>query len=229
MNKIIGIYKITSPSGKIYIGQSIDIYNRWIKGHKYSNSRKIGVGKKLKNSYIKYGHENHKFEIIEECSTEQLNEREIYWINFYNSYKNGLNSTDKPKYFGEHSKEWKLNQSKGLKGRKCVWEGKKRPEHSKLLKEKGSGFSYKRTEKHKNNTSKIIKEVWNNKKEEISKKITQNKIGKGTKSVICETLYGIKFNSVSEAGIALGISIGNISHVCNKKIIHIKGFTFRYC
>lgn len=73
-----GIYKITSPSGKIYIGQSIDIDKRW-KDHKKHN----GIGPKLKNSYIKYGFDSHIKDTLEECSINQLKEREIYWKQYY--------------------------------------------------------------------------------------------------------------------------------------------------
>ena len=73
--KICGIYKITSPSGRIYIGQSIDIQKRWNQ-YKY-NSCKSQT--KLYNSLKKYGWENHKFEIIEECSKEELSNREKFW------------------------------------------------------------------------------------------------------------------------------------------------------
>lgn len=74
----IGIYKITSPSNKIYIGQSINIEKRW-EGHK----NYTGIGPKLKNSYNSHGFENHIREIIEECNIDQLNEREIYWKQYY--------------------------------------------------------------------------------------------------------------------------------------------------
>ncbi len=77
----IGIYKITNPTHRIYIGQSINIEQRW-KG--YSITR-LKSQPKIKNSIIKYGFENHNFEIIEECSLEQLNERETYWkLHFLN-------------------------------------------------------------------------------------------------------------------------------------------------
>jgi group I intron endonuclease len=72
----IGIYKITNPTNKIYIGQSINIPNRW---KQYKTLDKSCIGIKLINSLKKYGPENHKFEIIEECSIEQLNDREVYW------------------------------------------------------------------------------------------------------------------------------------------------------
>jgi len=85
---MIGIYKIENPKGKIYIGQSINLKKR---KKKYSLLSNIKNQSKIYNSFVKYGYENHIFEIIEECSLEQLNEKEIYWINFYNSIKNGLN------------------------------------------------------------------------------------------------------------------------------------------
>jgi len=85
--KKTGIYKILSPNGRIYIGQSIDIEKRWdIHKGLYSND-----DTKLIRSFKKYGVNNHKFEIIEECSKEFLNIKEKYWVNFYNSIKEGLN------------------------------------------------------------------------------------------------------------------------------------------
>jgi group I intron endonuclease len=87
---MIGIYKITNPNGKIYIGQSKDIYGRWKRNY-YSLNCKEQI--KLYNSLKKYGPENHLFEIIEECSEDIINEREIYWGLFYEvlDSKTGLN------------------------------------------------------------------------------------------------------------------------------------------
>jgi group I intron endonuclease len=83
----IGIYKIQSPSGKKYIGQSVNIEERWRKYKKLSCKRQP----KIYNSLKKYGPENHIFEIIEECLPEYLNERELYWKLYYNSINEGLN------------------------------------------------------------------------------------------------------------------------------------------
>ena len=78
---MIGIYKITKKSnGKSYIGQSNDI-NRRFKEHKY----KIDIPIEL--AIQKYGSDAFEFSILEECSQEQLDEREIYWIQYYNTYK----------------------------------------------------------------------------------------------------------------------------------------------
>ena len=76
---MIGVYRIINPKGKIYIGQSINIEQRWMT---YKGLHCIKQPK-LYNSLKKHGPENHKFEVIEECSIEQLNEREIYWKKHY--------------------------------------------------------------------------------------------------------------------------------------------------
>ncbi len=89
--KTIGIYKITSPSGAIYIGQSIDIENRFL----YYKNLRCKTQKKLYYSLLKHGAENHKFEIIQICPQCKLDEFEIFYIKQYNccNTNNGLNST----------------------------------------------------------------------------------------------------------------------------------------
>lgn len=86
---MIGIYKITNPKDKVYIGQSVDITHRLGKYKRLNGN--ISAQKKIYNSLIKYGIENHSFEVLEECNIEQLNEKEIYYIEKYDSFKNGLN------------------------------------------------------------------------------------------------------------------------------------------
>jgi len=85
---MIGIYKITSPVGRVYIGQSTDI------DYRFSSYKRLKCKPQLRiyNSFIKYGVDNHVFEILEECSAELLNERERHWQDFYNVLgKEGLN------------------------------------------------------------------------------------------------------------------------------------------
>jgi len=81
------IYKITNPTGKIYIGCTIDWKRRF---SEYRRLSMVGQ-RKLYNSLKKYGYENHIFEIIEECEENMLHEREIYYINHYNCIDEGLN------------------------------------------------------------------------------------------------------------------------------------------
>jgi group I intron endonuclease len=85
---MIGIYKIINPKGKVYVGQTTNIKKRE-KTYSRLNCKKQP---KLYNSLKKYGYENHTFEIIEECTLEQLNEREIYWGLYFDVLgKKGLN------------------------------------------------------------------------------------------------------------------------------------------
>lgn len=87
---LVGIYKITNPKGAIYIGQSYHINRRWAQ---YRSLRNCKNQPKLFNSLKKYGSQNHKFEILCVCTREELNEREKYYIDLYQSFnsKMGLN------------------------------------------------------------------------------------------------------------------------------------------
>lgn len=102
---MIGIYKITNPKGKIYIGQSVNIEKRF-KHYHYNDCKSQN---KLHNSFNKYNVVNHVFEIIEECKENELTEKEGYYQDFYNSIKKGLNcrrvtTIDKTGYLSEETK-----------------------------------------------------------------------------------------------------------------------------
>lgn len=77
---MVGIYKITSPNDKVYIGQSINIEKRFNDYKLLRSNRQI----LLHRSLLKYGVENHKFEILEECLIFSLNKQERYWQDYYN-------------------------------------------------------------------------------------------------------------------------------------------------
>lgn len=116
MKKICGIYKITSPSGRIYIGQSLNIIRRKKEYNKCSKKQA-----RLKESIEKYGWDNHIFEIVEECIVDKLNERERYWQDFYDVLGDkGLNCTltktnDKSGELSEKTKEKIKFANLGLK------------------------------------------------------------------------------------------------------------------
>lgn len=87
---MIGIYKITNQqTGQSYIGQSVDIKRRWME-HKLPYKR-INPTKKIYQAFNQYGIDNFTFEVIEECEVNKLNEREQYWIDYYDCYNNGYN------------------------------------------------------------------------------------------------------------------------------------------
>ena len=112
---MIGIYKITSPKNKIYIGQSINIKKRF-------NLYKLLHCKnqtKLYNSLNKYGYDNHKFEVLIECNESELNNLEKYYVDLFNTFnsKFGLNLKDGGGHKGKHSDETKIKIGNASKNR----------------------------------------------------------------------------------------------------------------
>lgn len=88
---MIGIYIIKNKiNNQCYIGQSVNITRRW-RQHKEAVAN--GVKTPLYLAIQKYGIDNFDFQILEECSIEELNDREIYWIEKYDSYYKGYNQT----------------------------------------------------------------------------------------------------------------------------------------
>lgn len=91
---VIGIYKITNLVTKqSYIGQSVDIASRWKQHIKCGLGIDASHTNMLYNSMQKYGVWNFAFELIEQCSKEQLNEREKFYISLYQTDKFGYNMT----------------------------------------------------------------------------------------------------------------------------------------
>lgn len=119
-----GIYKITNPEGKIYIGLSKDIDLRWTH---YKNSSSMQGNSLLKESFKILGFDKHIFEIkeliqydnilTEKENNKILREKERYWINFYKSNENGLNQNRGGCGPGKHTKESKNKISQKLKNK----------------------------------------------------------------------------------------------------------------
>lgn len=88
------IYKITNRiNEKVYIGQTSLTLNHRLQQHIKDSKRKNIKNRPLYKAFRKYGYENFDIEIVEECSNNVVDEREKYWIMYYNSYKNGYNAT----------------------------------------------------------------------------------------------------------------------------------------
>jgi len=92
--KICGIYKITNVNTEeCYIGQSVDIAERWKSHIKCGLGIEASSTNKLYNAMQRIGVWNFTFEVIEECPKDQLDEKEKQWIDFYNSKELGYNKT----------------------------------------------------------------------------------------------------------------------------------------
>ena len=125
---MIGIYKITNPKKRVYIGQSIDIEARF-KVYK----REFGIGQtKLFNSFKKYGADKHTFEVVAECEVSELNEMERYYQELYNCIKQGLNCNfvRTSSRSGKVSEETRLKMVAAQTGNK-KWLGKKHTQETK--------------------------------------------------------------------------------------------------
>lgn len=69
MNKVSGVYTITNKvTGKLYIGESLDIYRRWHDEHIPQLRKNRHYNKELQNDFNKYGEENFSFEVLERYS-----------------------------------------------------------------------------------------------------------------------------------------------------------------
>lgn len=92
---MIGIYCITNTiNNKKYIGQSTNINKRWLRhlqGSFNPHIYKSDYNTLIHRAIRKYGKENFKLEILEECSKKDLNEREMYWIGKYKTFPPSLN------------------------------------------------------------------------------------------------------------------------------------------
>lgn len=92
--KICGIYKITNlKTQQCYIGQSVDVAQRWKDHCKCGLGIEASATNKLYNAMQKDGIWNFSFELMEECPREQLNEKEKFWIELYQSNIYSYNST----------------------------------------------------------------------------------------------------------------------------------------
>lgn len=157
LNPITGIYKITSPTGKTYIGLSKDIESRLVA---YRNMR-CKLQHLLYNSFLSHGVFNHIFEIIHICQEEELETIESHYGKIFNvtDKESGLNIRDCGGKRGKLSEETKKKMSESRSGEKNPLFGKKHtPEIIKLFSdlkkgEKNPRYGAKLSEEEKKNLS----------------------------------------------------------------------------
>lgn len=88
------IYLITNDvNSKVYVGQTIQTLNKRFNGHCCYSKSDRSINMYIKRAIHKYGRDKFHIQLIEECPVNILDEREKYWINFYNSYNTGYNLT----------------------------------------------------------------------------------------------------------------------------------------
>ena len=92
MLDVVGIYCIENTVyNKKYIGQSIHVHKRW-KEHKNALNRKAHENDYLQKSWDKYNAHSFAFYVLEECDEADLDDRESYYIQYFNTF-NVLNNS----------------------------------------------------------------------------------------------------------------------------------------
>lgn len=210
---MIGIYKIISPSGRIYIGQSRDLDRRKKEYEKYIKNSNRQV--KLLASINKYGWNQHSFDIIEICNFDDLNTRERYWQEYYNSIEQGLNclytkTNDKPTIFGL---ETRARMSKAQLGKKVSEETKLKMSSSRQGK------------KHSEETKLKISEIKISKRCANFKKVIRNKSNYKSISCLSPNNTLCNFKSCKDAAEKIGVTSSAIYNVLYKSITgKVKGY-----
>ena len=234
---MIGIYKITSPSGKIYIGQTTNYSKR----HNAYKNHKCKGQPKLFASIEKYGFINHTIEIVKECQVEDLNYYERYYQEYYESVLNGLNlrytaTTDKSGFMSEETKKKMSNSGKGKvmseEWRKNLSIAGTNRKHTEEEKQKISQANKgkKKSAEHIAKIQATLKTMQMPKRSEQTKALQSLNNGK-SKKVKQYDLQGNfinQFRSGSQASRELGISVMSISSCALGKIKTGGGFVWKY-
>lgn len=202
-----GIYMWTSPCGKSYIGQSVNLNRRkktFINFSKYRHGKIYYARKK----YCKES--DWVYKVLEYCDVDKLDEREQYYIELYDTMNNGYNSdtgghlnrklsnearqkfsgSGNPFYGKHHTEEQKRKLSEAMKG-------ENNPLYGKHL-----------TEEHKSKLSEAMKGKYVGEKNPNSKAVIQlSKNGE----------FIAEFSTMKEASEKIGRSISSISSCCGTK------------
>ena len=89
-----GIYMCTcNINGRSYIGQSSDVKLRKCRHLSELRSNRH-FNQHLQNAYNKYKEYNFSWTVLEYCDENDLDNREMYWISYYDTYKNGFNANE---------------------------------------------------------------------------------------------------------------------------------------
>lgn len=231
---LCGVYKITNNINlKVYIGQSINIINRW-KDHIHALNRGDSRCTLLQRAWNKYKEENFSFEILELCAEDRLDEIEIKYIEMYDALnpEKGYNiepGGNKNKHLSEETKQ-KLREShlgktmseesrrkmskaqsgegNGMYGKHHSEEAKKKMSKAKKGKPGHPCSDYAKERARQANLGKIVPE-------ETRKKLSESHMGQPAHNKIMIPVYCVELDRVfacpSDAVKELGV--GNTNNI----------------
>jgi len=193
------IYKLTSPSGKIYVGKTYNLRKR-VNSHKASIKKDKNYV--LINSIRKHGWDNHFLEVIEEVEDDLLNDREIYWIKELNTYY--------------QDNDLGMNMTRGGDGQRCSWMHKteQRKQQSERYTSDGNPFY---GHKHSDESKDIMSEKAKIRNKDKNINIPEWGVEKGRLAVIRACIvYGSdgvligEYDSLTNCANKLGVKLGTV-------------------
>ena len=216
MEKKSGIYMWTSPSGKSYIGQSVDLQKRKGAFLRFGDRYR---GEKINCARKNYNHKSlWNYTILEYCDIDKLNKCERYYIELYDTINNGYNCESGGNENKIVSDEVKRKLSEAMKGKRC---GENHPMWGRHL-----------TEEQKRKMSKAKKGENNPMYGKHRDDETKDKIRlRHNKPVIQFTKEGTfvaEYESALVAKNITGIDSSNISKCCLGKLKSAGGFKWAY-
>lgn len=227
---MIGIYIITNLiTGKTYIGQSIDIQRRFHEHRCISHES----NRHLKYALAKYGKENFKYEVLEECKEDELDERERYYIEKlkpeYNITTGGQDSLRRfpdeiKKKISEKSKEQWKNMSYEAKEAR-IKNNLKGPRKGHAVSEETRQKLRDKNLGKKQSPETIEKRRKTLKSKKLNGYVRKNDANK--KKVVCiET--GDIYESVKAAAESIGADPSSVSSMLKGRQKSVKGLHFEY-
>ena len=216
-----GIYLWTNvKNGKKYVGQSSNLRDRYLSFLRFDQGY---AGSRINNARKKYNNKSDwKYEVLEYCTEQELDEREMYYINLYNSVNNGYNLSNG----GKSIRGFKWNEEQKDKKR-----GKNHPLYGKPAYNKGVPMG----EEQKRKLSKQKKEYYKthdgffkgkHHKDDAKKKLSDSHKKTPIIQYTLDGKYVNEFESICEASRITNIDKGSISSCVGRKIYTVEGFIF---
>lgn len=230
-----GIYMCTcNVNGKSYIGQSQDVKLRKcqhlseLRGGRHHNQH-------LQRAYNKYKEYNFSWVVLEYCSEDELDDREMYWIAYYDTYKNGFNANEggKANRNFDRTEEFKAKLSVILKD---VWvdADDRRKEFSQRMLGENNPM-YGRTgelnpaygQDHSGDKNGMYGKHHTDKAKELNRQAHLGANNKMSKPVVCIETQAV-FASQGEAGRMMNCDSSTINKCCRGVKKTAGGYHWRY-